>query len=333
MRLIFDERVRAVLFLAVIGALVMASPSWVITALTVVDGQQVVHAETFRGTVADALQQLNVPVNGGDRITPPPEAAVRPGMTVAIQRGVGVVIAVDGRQTSHRAPGRTVGELLADAGVELGPLDRVTPPLDAPVADDTVIRVVRVRQEEYVTEAPIPYETWRWAEPQWERGRTGILREGREGLERRTVLATYEDGRLVHQLVVDRETVEEPRAEIIGIGTRIVVREMQTPAGLIRYTDVLDMEATAYYPGPESTGVWADGYTATGLKAGHGVIAVDPSVIPLGTRVYIPGYGIAVAGDVGGAIKGNIIDLAFDTYREAMHFGRQRVKVYILASE
>ena len=137
----------------------------------------------------------------------------------------------------------------------------------------------------------------------------------------------------MHQLVVDRETVEEPRAEIIGIGTRIVVREMQTPAGLIRYTDVLDMEATAYYPGPESTGVWADGYTATGLKAGHGVIAVDPSVIPLGTRVYIPGYGIAVAGDVGGAIKGNIIDLAFDTYREAMHFGRQRVKVYILASE
>lgn len=331
MRLIFDERVRAVLVLTVMTVMVMASPSWVITALTVVDGENVVHAETFRGTVAQALQQLNVEVNGGDRITPAPDAAVSRGMTVAIERGVAVVIAVDGRQIVHRAPPRTVGGFLADAGVVLGPLDRVAPPLHTYVEDDAVIRVVRVRQEEYVEEAPIPYDTWRWAEPSWERGREGLLRAGREGTELRTVRATYEDDRLVHRLVVDRQTVEEPRAEIIGVGTRIVVRTMETPAGTIRYTDVLDMEATAYYPGPESTGVWADGFTAIGLKAGHGVIAVDPSVIPLGTKVYIPGYGIAVAGDVGGAIKGNIVDLAFDTYREAMHFGRQRVKVYILA--
>ena len=48
--------------------------------------------------------------------------------------------------------------------------------------------------------------------------------------------------------------------------------------------------------------------------------------------MYVPGYGIAIAGDVGGAIRGNIIDLAFDTYREAMHFGRRQVKVYILAA-
>lgn len=333
MRLLYDERVRAVIVVAVMAYIVMSSPSWVITVLTVVDGENVVHAETFRGTVEQVLQNLNVDVNGGDRITPAPDATVSRGMTVAIERGVAATIAVDGRQIVHRAPPRTVREFLAQAGVTVGPLDRVTPPLDAFVEDDVVIRVVRVRQEEYVTEAPIPYDTWRWAEPSWERGHVGLLRAGREGVERRTVLATYEDDRLVHQLVVDRETVESPQAEIIGIGTRIVVRTMETPAGTIRYTDVLDMEATAYYPGPESTGVWADGFTATGLKAGHGVIAVDPSVIPLGTRVYVPGYGIAVAGDVGGAIRGNIIDLAFDTYREAMHFGRRQVQVYILAGD
>lgn len=333
MRLLGDERVRAVLLLAVIAYIVMQSPNWVIMGLTVVDGDRVVHAETFRGTVAEALQRLDVPLSPGDRIVPGLDAPLSRGMTVAIERGVGATIVVDGQQFVHRAPAATVGEMLADAGVELGPLDRVTPPLDAVVDEDMVIRVVRVRQEEYVVEAPIPYETWRWAEPRWERGYVGLLRKGREGKELRTIRATYEDGRLVRQIVVHRQTVEEPRAEIIGVGTRIVVRELETPAGTIRYTDVLDMEATAYYPGPESTGVWADGYTGTGVKAGHGVIAVDPSVIPLGTRVYIPGYGIAVAADVGGAIRGHIVDLAFDTYREAMHFGRQRVKVYILASD
>lgn len=334
MRLLFDERVRAVVVLVVIAWLVTLSPSWVITALTVIiDGEHVVHAETFRGTVQDALQQLNVEISGGDRVMPSPAAPVARGMTVAIERAVAATIAVDGRQILHRAPPRTVGEFLHDAGVVLGPLDRVSPPVDTPVDSDVVIQVVRVREEEYVQHVPVPYETWRWAEPRWERGQVGVLREGRLGTERRTVRATYEDDRLVHQLVVDKQTIEPPQAEIIGIGTRIVVRTMETPAGTIRYTDVLDMEATAYYPGPESTGVWADGYTATGLKAGHGVIAVDPSVIPLGTRVYVPGYGIAIAGDVGGAIRGNIIDLAFDTYREAMHFGRRQVKVYILAAD
>lgn len=333
MRLLADERVRAVIVLAVFGFIVMQSPSWVITGLTVEDGEDVVHAETFRGTVSDALQQLDVPLTSGDRVTPAPDAQLSRGMTVTVERGIAATIAVDGRQIVHRAPARTVREFLADAGVTVGPMDRVTPPLDTFVDEDIVIRVVRVREEEYVVEAPVPFDTWRWAEPKWEKGYVGVLREGREGTELRTIRATYEDDRLVHQLVIDRETVESPRAEIIGIGTRIVVREMDTPAGTIRYTDVLDMEATAYYPGPESTGVWADGFTSMGLKAGHGVIAVDPSVIPLGTKVYIPGYGIAIAGDVGGAIKGNIIDLAFDTYREAMHFGRQRVKVYILAAD
>lgn len=71
-------------------------------------------------------------------------------------------------------------------------------------------------------------------------------------------------------------------------------------------------------------------YTASGTRLCKGVIAVDPSFIPLGTRVYIPGYGEAVAEDTGGAIVGNIIDVAFDTHEEALAFGRQDLEIYIL---
>ena len=86
------------------------------------------------------------------------------------------------------------------------------------------------------------------------------------------------------------------------------------------------VEATAYSPFDPGAGT----HTARGNLVRRGIIAVDPRFIPLGTRVYIPGYGEAIADDTGGAIVGNRIDIAFDTYGEAMHFGRQHLEIYIL---
>lgn len=109
---------------------------------------------------------------------------------------------------------------------------------------------------------------------------------------------------------------------------------------LIEYDGVMQFEATAYcacydccgkYPGNKWYGI-----TATGTKAKVGTIAVDPNIIPLGTKVYVEGlygaknYGYAIAEDTGGAIKGKIIDLYFNTHRETINWGRQQVKVYIL---
>lgn len=92
------------------------------------------------------------------------------------------------------------------------------------------------------------------------------------------------------------------------------------------YAAVMTMEATAYLPSD------GDGYgiTAMGIPATYGVAAVDPSVIPLGTRLYIPGYGEAIAADTGGAIYGYKIDLCMESYSEAMQFGRRDVTVYVL---
>ncbi|MEW6226501.1 MAG: peptidoglycan DD-metalloendopeptidase family protein [Bacillota bacterium] len=91
------------------------------------------------------------------------------------------------------------------------------------------------------------------------------------------------------------------------------------------------VEATGYTAGYESTGKKPGdpgyGITATGTRAHHGTVAVDPSVIPLGMKMYIPGYGYGVAEDTGGAIKGNRIDLFFDDVDEALQWGRKTVAV------
>lgn len=120
--------------------------------------------------------------------------------------------------------------------------------------------------------------------------------------------------------------ISAPKAQIVYIGRGYMLASRGKFAG----KPYLDMIATAYDPSYRSCGIYADGYTSIGLKAGYGVVAVDPSVIPLGKRLYIEGYGYAIAGDVGSAIKGLRIDLGFDTYREAINFGVRRVRVYIL---
>ena len=88
----------------------------------------------------------------------------------------------------------------------------------------------------------------------------------------------------------------------------------------------ISMVASAYSAHDPGNG----NFTSTGSLLRKGLVAVDPNFIPLGTRLYIPGYGNAIADDVGGSIKGNRIDLAFDTHGEALQFGRQEIVVYII---
>lgn len=95
------------------------------------------------------------------------------------------------------------------------------------------------------------------------------------------------------------------------------------------YRRMLDMTATAYGPGMLDNGKW-NNLTYVGGKVKKGVVAVDPKVIPMGTKLWVEGYGPAVADDQGSAIKGNRIDLAFDTRQEALDYGIQKVKVYVL---
>lgn len=97
-----------------------------------------------------------------------------------------------------------------------------------------------------------------------------------------------------------------------------------------RYVKVMDMVATGYCPCALCCGPYANGLTYTGLPAKKGIAAVDPNVIRLGTRLYVEGYGDALAADEGNAIKGNRIDLCFNSHNEALQWGMQNVKVYIL---
>lgn len=107
------------------------------------------------------------------------------------------------------------------------------------------------------------------------------------------------------------------------------VIELETEVKRLEDIKVFTMEATAYTDDVQSQGKWV-GQTATGMKPAVGVVAVDPRIIPLGTRLYVEGYGPAIAGDVGGAIKGYRIDLFMANRGACMRFGRRQIRVRVL---
>jgi len=148
-----------------------------------------------------------------------------------------------------------------------------------------------------------------------------------------TAIAVGENGRLKiseddEAALAYAEVVEQSLGKDLSNPDEVLepVEVVETPQGYLDYSESLNMEATAYLP----TDGGGAGITAMGIPATYGIVAVDPDVIPLGSRVYIPGYGEALAADTGGAIYGNRIDLCMEDYYQAMDFGRRNVTVFVL---
>ena len=235
-----------------------------------------------------------------------------------------VTVRVDGDIIALSTSAATAGELLDVLQITLSELDRTDPSPDTPIVDGLEVTVTRVTRREQVAEETIPSKMVVLADPDHPAGFTKILRHGKEGRVNRVWRIWEKDSVETSRAILSEEALQESSDTVVLRGTH----GSQTRGGDWRCP--LVMEATAYDPGPRSCGKWASGYTATGAKAEKGIVAVDDRVIPMGTRMYIPGYGFALAADRGGAIKGMRIDLCYATYAEAIQFGRRKVKVYLL---
>lgn len=165
-----------------------------------------------------------------------------------------------------------------------------------------------------------------------------VVQEGSDGMKKSVYQECYVDGRLISRSLEEEIIIKDPVDKIIEVGTKEYV--VATSRGGFRFENQLDMIASAYDLSYESCGKNPGdpyyGITASGTKAQPGTVAVDPSVIPLGTKLYIastdgsPDYGFATALDTGGAIKGNRIDLFMEDNTDANNYGIRQVKVYVL---
>jgi 3D (Asp-Asp-Asp) domain-containing protein len=211
-----------------------------------------------------------------------------------------------------------VGHVLERAGITLGPNDRVRPRLWGEVFNGMEIHVVRVRVAERYEEQPLPYDIRLQSDPSLDAGKVRLASGDYGPGYRKGTFRIYERSDGITERVPLGDSVIVPgRPKVFLIGTR---GGSGLPASL---SGERVMHATAY-SGEDPA---LSNRTAIGLPTGRGIIAVDPSVIPYGTKMWVEGYGLGVAGDCGGAIKGDRIDLCYDSYAEALKYGHKQVHV------
>lgn len=211
-----------------------------------------------------------------------------------------------------RSSAGTVGEALAGAGIPLTGLDTSSPLENEALPVDGQIRIVRVGESINVALEPIPFSTERIESDDIPLGQEDLIQPGVDGLAMVRTRIRYEDGVEVSRNAEDRTVIREPQKRIVAGGSQIVLAPV---GGNIpnEYWKAYQMYATVYSPCASGTGGCSYG-TASGARAGYGIVAVDYSIYSYlaGMKVYIPGYGMATIGDTGG---GPIIETALGVQR------------------
>jgi uncharacterized protein YabE (DUF348 family) len=302
--------------------------------ITSPEGQQTI--QTSAHTIGEALTEAGYNVFISDRLDPPAETPITGPLSVNYQAGRELLVTVDGIQVRVRSAAPSVGQALAEAGIPLTGQDYSLPSETSPLPADGHIRVVRVIESVTITQKTIPFVTRTELSAELEIDQQALLQGGETGLAIARMRTRSEDGVQVSSQSESEIVVRPPQDRIMGIGTRIVIRTTTVDGVTIEYWRALNLKVTSYSPCRSGT---LDGRclygTSSGLPVQRGVVAMVYSWYLLFgfERLYIPGYGEAVVGDVGGGWPpGNHywIDLAWsdEDYEPLMY--ENGVTVYFL---
>jgi uncharacterized protein YabE (DUF348 family) len=311
----------AVFLVLILTSLLVTGFVWATKKVTItVDGKDLT-VTTYSSNARDVLTQAGLILGPSDEVQMSTEKLVD-GTHIHLFRAIPLSVTYHGQTTQVISGKPTVGEVAASLGIPAENV-KLTPDADTPTLPDMNIQAV-VLAEKLVTEQVVdPIPVVRQSDGNLEKGVEKIESEGTPGTKQITIKEYFADDQQVKSEVVGETVLLPPQPQVIHVGSRETV---QTSRGDMRFRHVAYMEASAYHPSDGS----GAGITATGVRARYGIVAVDPNVIPLGTRLYIPGYGLALAADTGGAIVGDKIDLCMEDYGAAYEFGRRTVKVYVL---
>lgn len=329
---------RRLLAVAVMAALAAASfgvPAAARGTYVIHDGSSVIVHTSAARDMTQVLREAGVRLTGRETYAVQREDRTS---VVTVQRLQTVRVYADGETHTISTYGSTVAEVLQDLGITLGQYDRVSHPLDAETRDGMCVMVTRVTTKITTGQQTLPAQERVFLNTVLQPGQETVLEPGADGVITVSTKSTYENGRLVSQEQIS-EAVAVPSQD------RVVIRGAESAAlpqasedntivtaggEVLHYSRVIDGKATAYNcPGYV-------GHTASGTIAEVGKVAVDPKVIPLGSKLYVVTpdgayvYGYCIAEDTGGLIKGNKVDLYFSTWNECIQFGYRSVTIYVL---
>lgn len=265
-------------------------------------------------SLARALWDAGVQIGPGDRVSAPLSDLPGSQPVISVQSARAFTIHVDGQTRLAYTTASTVGASLAEAGVVLEGLDTSLPAENQPLPVDGTVRVVRVREEISLTATYQPFEQKYVSDPDLEANQRKVIEPGQNGVTIMRARARFEDDQEIRRTFDSDWVASAPKVQTVAVGGKIVPHTLDAPAGPVEYWQAVNVYATSYWPCEQGTDgcSWS---TSSGARLTKGIIAVTLSWYRqmAGLRVYVPGYGYGVIGDVGGGIPGKPwIDLGFD---------------------
>ncbi len=333
-------RAAAVLFLMAIALMLLSQTAFAQMTYVITDGSRVLVHTTSATDPKAVLGEAGFRLGADDTYT---TQAGEDSAQIHIQRSQTVLIDYYGEPMEVTTIGETVEQLLSRLNLFWSPEDSISVALSQQTYDGMELRIASIQYEEQTYCTVLEHETVYCSDPSLPAGEERVLTEGTDGQALCLAEVTYINGQEDHRRLISEEVTAQPVDTVIALGTGEEPEEeaaeaapiigdgtITLPSGeVLTYTDVITSLATAYCD---------KGRTATGTQARVGAIAVDPRVIPYGTRMFIVSadgeyiYGIATAEDTGSRehIVGTRIDLHFDTYAECVQFGARDCLVYFL---
>ncbi|MFJ6268120.1 ubiquitin-like domain-containing protein [Lysinibacillus xylanilyticus] len=297
-----------------------------------VDGNQS-KVWTTETQVKDILKEANIEVSEHDSLAQGLDTEVGADNKIDIQKAfqVSLVDGVNKRQVWSTST--TVANFLKQQGIQLNEFDRVENNLKDVITPQSKITVVRVEKVIDVVEESLDFAIEKKQDASLQQGKQKVVTAGQKGLMTKTYEVVKENGQVVAKNLQSKNVVKESKKQVVAVGTKTVVASAATVSrGSSEPASGKEFYVTATAYTPNCTG--CSGISATGinLKSNSGlkVIAVDPSVIKLGSKVWVEGYGTAIAGDTGGAIKGNRIDILVQSESQASNWGVRKVRIKVL---
>ncbi len=298
---------------------------------------------TFDGTVAEAIDLAEIQVGEDDLINYSTTQPVTDGMIISVARAFPVTVAYHGKRTNMQMAVGTVADAIAKAGITVGENDVISHDLDKVVSSGMVIFIDEVIYKEKTKTEKIAFESTTKKDSSLTQGTKKIVTEGVDGEKTVNYKEKYVNGVLIDSVIESETVTKKPVNQVTAIGTKKVYEvkaangKAYSDMGSVKldkngipkdYKKVISGSSTAYYGGTR---------TASGRPAKVGHVAVDPSIIPYGTELYIVAtdgtvYGYAIAADTGGFIHDGktVVDVYMNSYDDCVQWGRKNVNMYVL---
>lgn len=325
---------------------------------------------TSADTVGELLRKEKIDVEEADELSHELDAEIKESMEITLEEAFAWTLVDGTKKQKEWSTSITVADFLKQQNIKLNKDDRIEPSVDTELTEGAKVKIVRVKKVTDVLEEPQDFAIETKKDEDLASGTEEVVQKGKKGLVEKTYEVVLENGKEKSRKLKKEKVIKESVDQIVSVGTKVLVAEVsrgaqpepkaesasanetvkttKTAAKPAQTAAKTTTVSTAASSAPESEGKemyvsstaytascnGCSGITATGinLKANPDlkVIAVDPSVIPLGSKVHVEGYGYAVAGDTGGAIKGNKIDVFISSQEEAFQWGNRQVKIKIL---